>query len=156
MKLVMLPSKTWQNCCWSKSLIWLIFLFCLNAFLSTRLSSTKSNHTNYVNISNSQHGEDYKIYNAATNKNNIKEPNRKLFQNLEVEQNGKLFDHLDFSKGRWDNSRIFKILEHAYTGSEYVKLSKEYDVTLVTQTSLDKLSWLIKVSYHLTIFFAIF
>ena len=32
-----------------------------------------------------------------------------------------------------------------------MKLSKEYDVTLVTQTSLDKLSWLIKVSY-LTIF----
>ena len=110
MKLVMLPSKTWQNCCWSKSLIWLIFLFCLNAFLSTRLSSTKSNHTNYVNISKSQHGEDYKIYNAATNKNNIKEPNRKLFQNLEVEQSGKLFEHLDFSKGRWDNSRIFKIV----------------------------------------------
>ena len=117
------------------------------------LSSTKSNHTNYVNISNSHTGEDYKIYNAATNKNsNIKEPNtrnRKLFQNLDLggEQSGKLFEHLDFSKGRWDNSRIFKIMEHAYTGSEYVKLSKEYDITLVTQSSLDKLSWLIKVSY---------
>ena len=114
------------------------------------LSSTISNHSNYVNTSNtnSHAGEDYKIYNAAaTNKNNIKEPNtsssRKLFQNLE---SGKLFEHVDFTKGRWDNSRIFKIFEHAYTGSEYVKLSKEYDVTLVTQSSLDKLSWLIKVS----------
>ena len=117
-----------------------------------------SNHSNYANTSNtnSHAGEDYKIYNAAaTNKNNIKEPNasssRKLFQNLE---SGKLFEHVDFTKGRWDNSRIFKIFEHAYTGSEYVKLSKEYDVTLVTQSSLDKLSWLIKVSN--AVFFAIF
>ena len=82
----------------------------------------------------------------AHSQNNTR--NRKLFQNLDLggEQSGKLFEHLDFSKGRWDNSRIFKIMEHAYTGSEYVKLSKEYDITLVTQSSLDKLSWLIKVS----------
>ena len=126
------------------------FIFAFDEVNDWALSSTISNHSNYVNTSNtnSHAGEDYKIYNAAaTNKNNIKEPNasssRKLFQNLE---SGKLFEHVDFTKGRWDNSRIFKILEHAYTGSEYVKLSKEYDVTLVTQSSLDKLSWLIKVS----------
>ena len=63
-----------------------------------------------------------------------------------IQEDLKLFQNVDFSKGRWDESRIFKIIEHAYTGKSYVNLSQKYDITLVTQSSLDKLSWLKKVS----------
>ena len=63
-----------------------------------------------------------------------------------IQEDFKLFQNVDFSKGRWDESRIFKIIEHAYTGKYYEILSQKYDITLVTQSSLDKLSWLKKVS----------
>ena len=35
-----------------------------------------------------------------------------------------------------------KIFDHIFTGSNYDKLSREFNVTLATQSSLDKLYWL--------------
>ena len=46
------------------------------------------------------------------------------------------------TQGRWDQSRNFKMFDHVFTGSNYDKLSREFNVTLATQSSLDKLYWL--------------
>ena len=56
-----------------------------------------------------------------------------------------LFQHINLTQGRWDQSRKFKIFEHAYTGLDFDKLSQENKVTLVTQSSLHKLHWLSQV-----------
>ena len=54
----------------------------------------------------------------------------------------KVFDGINMTQGRWDQSRNFKIFDHIFTGSNYDKLSHEFNVTLATQSSLDKLYWL--------------
>ena len=56
-----------------------------------------------------------------------------------------IFDGINMTQGRWDQSRSFKIFDHVYTGSQYEKLSHEFNVTLSTQSSLDKLYWLSQV-----------
>ena len=54
----------------------------------------------------------------------------------------KVFDGINMTQGRWDQSRNFKIFDHVFTGSNYDKLSREFNVTLATQSSLDKIYWL--------------
>ena len=53
----------------------------------------------------------------------------------------KVFDGINMTQGRWDQSRNFKIFDHVFTGSNYDKLSREFNVTLATQSSLDKIYW---------------
>ena len=53
-----------------------------------------------------------------------------------------LFSHVNLAKGHWDQSRNFRIFDHVITGPDFPALSQLYDVTLVTQASLDKLHWL--------------
>jgi len=57
-----------------------------------------------------------------------------------------LFSGIDFDLGRYDNSRQFKIFDNVYVGDRFIDLSKDFDVTLATQSSLDRLHWLIYVA----------
>ena len=50
--------------------------------------------------------------------------------------------NLDPSLGRFDTSRKFKLFDNVIVGENYLNLSIEYDVTLATQSSLDKLHWI--------------
>ena len=49
---------------------------------------------------------------------------------------------VDVNLGRFDDSRKYKLFDNVIIGNNYVNLSIEYDVTLATQSSLDKLHWL--------------
>ena len=63
-----------------------------------------------------------------------------------------VFQGINMTKGHWDQSRKFKIFHHVFTGSKYETLSHEYNITLATQSSLDKLYWLSEVSKFVCLF----
>ena len=67
---------------------------------------------------------------------------------MEIVQNAQknVFEGIIMTKGHWDQSRKFKIFEHVFTGSHFEILSQEYNVTLVTQSSFDRLYSLTEVS----------
>lgn len=56
-----------------------------------------------------------------------------------------IFARVNLTQGRWDQSRQFKIFDHVYNGAAFEQLSRDYNVTLVTQSSLHKLHWLTQV-----------
>ena len=49
---------------------------------------------------------------------------------------------INLDHGRLDGSRKYKLFDNVAIGSNYIQLSKELNVTLVTQSSLDHLHWL--------------
>ena len=57
-----------------------------------------------------------------------------------------VFEGIILTKGHWDQSRNFKIFEHVFTGNQFENLSQEYNVTLVTQSSFDRLYSLTEVT----------
>ena len=59
---------------------------------------------------------------------------------------GDNFDNVDVELGRFDNSRQFKIFENVFVGEKFVELSKDFDITLASQSSFDRLHWLIYVA----------
>ena len=62
------------------------------------------------------------------------------------ESKGDHFDNVDLDLGRFDKSRQFKIFENVFVGEKYVELSKDFDITLASQSSFDRLHWLIYVA----------
>ena len=52
---------------------------------------------------------------------------------------------IDLDLGRWDDRRQYKLFDNVAVGRKYIQLSKEFDVTLATQSSLDHLHWLPKI-----------
>ena len=49
---------------------------------------------------------------------------------------------IDVNLGLFDESRKYKMFDNVIVGDKFVSLSIEYDVTLATQSSLDKLHWI--------------
>ena len=52
---------------------------------------------------------------------------------------------LSFASGRLDKSGRYKIYDNIVIGDHFKVLSKEYDVTLATFASMDKLYWILDV-----------
>ena len=44
--------------------------------------------------------------------------------------------------GRFDMNRTYKLFDNVLVGDKFIDLSVEYDVTLATQSSLDKIHWI--------------
>lgn len=57
---------------------------------------------------------------------------------------------VDTALGRWDNRRLYKTHDHVYTGPSYRPLSDSAAVCLATQTSVDRLYWLVQTARHWT------
>ena len=49
---------------------------------------------------------------------------------------------IDVNLGLFDESRRYKMFDNVIVGDKFVSSSIEYDVTLATQSSLDKLHWI--------------
>ncbi len=59
-----------------------------------------------------------------------------------------IFYHLNLSNAHWDDKREFRVLHHIVKGEKFDRLSKDYVVTLASQSSLDKVQWLSQVTIH--------
>lgn len=59
-----------------------------------------------------------------------------------------IFDKLNLNSGRWDNSRQYKYFDFAVIGDHFDALSKEYVVSLATQSSIERLYSLVHVSLN--------
>ena len=69
-----------------------------------------------------------------------------IHQKFVKKQEQPLFQHVNLTKGSLDQSGKFQIFENAYIGEDFQRLSNLYEVTLASQSSLDKLDSLSKVS----------
>ena len=142
------PSRRMKNCwglscCLSNGLSWLLILGCLNLFLTTKLTGIVTHTTPSHAVTN------------ATKSNAVSSswPNCKSYITFTFQTTDEkpqkpekhLFSHVNLAQGHWDQSRNFRIFEHVLTGPDFPALSQLYDVTLVTQSSLDKLHWLSQV-----------
>ena len=72
-----------------------------------------------------------------------------MFSDRSGDVNSHVGDHMNvinLDLGRYDASRQFKIFDNVYVGQKFVELSKEFDVTLASQSSFDRLHWIIYVA----------
>ncbi|CRL06689.1 CLUMA_CG019439, isoform A [Clunio marinus] len=59
-----------------------------------------------------------------------------------------VFSGLELKLGRWDTRRMFKIFDYGVVGEKFVELSRKLNVTLATQSSIEKIFSLVQVSHH--------
>lgn len=55
-----------------------------------------------------------------------------------------VFSGLDLKLGRWDARRMYKVFDHAVVGAKFVELSEKFNVTLATQSSVEKIFSLVQ------------
>jgi beta-1,4-glucuronyltransferase 1 len=55
-----------------------------------------------------------------------------------------VFSGLDLKLGRWDTRRMFKVFDFAVVGEKFVELSDKLNVTLATQSSIEKIFSLVQ------------
>lgn len=55
-----------------------------------------------------------------------------------------VFSGLDLMLGRWDARRMYKVFDHAVVGAKFVELSEKFNVTLATQSSVEKIFSLVQ------------
>ncbi|KAL7047237.1 hypothetical protein ACKWTF_002836 [Chironomus riparius] len=59
-----------------------------------------------------------------------------------------VFSGLDLKLGRWDSRRMFKVFDFVIHGEKFTELSDKLNVTLATQSSIEKIFSLVQVSHH--------
>jgi beta-1,4-glucuronyltransferase 1 len=55
-----------------------------------------------------------------------------------------VFSGLDLQLGRWDTRRMFKVFDFAVVGEKFAELSEKLNVTLATQSSIEKIFSLVQ------------
>lgn len=55
-----------------------------------------------------------------------------------------VFSGLDLKLGRWDSKRMFKVFDFAIHGEKFTELSEKLNVTLATQSSVEKIYSLVQ------------
>jgi beta-1,4-glucuronyltransferase 1 len=55
-----------------------------------------------------------------------------------------VFSGLDLKLGRWDARRMYKVFDFAVVGEKFVELSERINVTLATQSSIEKIFSLVQ------------
>ena len=123
---------------WLK-IVTMVFIVCM-MFTISKVTHDKKYSTNYSSI------KDF----GLSRKQNLHE--REAFTNSSIDI--KSVDNVGYSStlkllngqsGRLDKSGKYKVYQNIVVGKEYKILSKEYDVTLSSFASPDKLYWIIEV-----------
>ncbi|XP_014260670.1 beta-1,4-glucuronyltransferase 1 isoform X2 [Cimex lectularius] len=70
-----------------------------------------------------------------------------ILENLLPSNTSPIFN-VDPRLGRWDARHLFKMIDHALVGSNFIELSTKNSVCLATQSSLEKLHSLVQVAHH--------
>lgn len=55
-----------------------------------------------------------------------------------------VFSGLDLKLGRWDARRMYKVFDFAVVGEKFAELSEKLNVTLATQSSIEKIFSLVQ------------
>ena len=129
---------------------WLIGLFaCINFWLISRLNLPHSNQET-TNNENSEltsnnaitNSTDQMVDSEMQSSTEVQTKTTVLDKNNEHTEDVFKNEIIDVNLGRFDSSRKYKMFDNVIIGTNYVNLSLEYDVTLATQSSLDKLHWI--------------
>ena len=139
-----------NTCFYTKSSMcyWLIaLLVCLNFWLISRLNLPKSDTTN-ITESESKLNVPRIVQPSRPSQDLLKKDNGiSKCEKHDTDEVENIFksELLDVNLGRFDSSRKFKMFDNVIVGEKYLNLSIEYDVTLATQSSLDKLHWISRI-----------
>lgn len=59
-----------------------------------------------------------------------------------------VFSGLDLKLGRWDTRRMYKVFDFVVVGEKFVELSEKFNVTLATQSSIEKIFSLVQGRFN--------
>ena len=124
--------------CWLK-IVTMVFIVCM-MFSISKVTHEKKYSTKYSSIKDDELSREYNLY------------EREAFTNSSIQIT--LFDNIGYSStlnllngqsGKLDKSGKYRVYKNIIVGKDYKTLSKEYDVTLSSFASPDKLCWIIEV-----------
>ena len=156
MKLTPCFYKPSSTCFWMIGLLlflnfWLISRFKLSQSPSEDKNSQTSHQISHECVESSKYS--IPVSASSTKSRNNKIPLKgddKLQRIFESEI-------INVDLGRFDMNRTYKLFDNVLVGDKFIDLSVEYDVTLATQSSLDKIHWIshivryVSFSIHKTI-----
>lgn len=58
-----------------------------------------------------------------------------------------IFSDLNLKLGRWDQRRMYKLFDFAILGEKFVEMSEKVNVTLATQSSIEKIFSLVQGNF---------
>ena len=130
----------------SSKCYWIIgLLICINFWLISKLKlqqSTQNEHQKQVTMGNDL-GPSQKLL-IKSEVAAIEERSADEAPNANKDDIENIFSSeiIDVQLGTFDDSRKYKMFDNVIVGSKFVSSSIEFDVTLATQSSLDKLHWI--------------
>ena len=130
----------------SSKCYWIIgLLICINFWLISKLKlqqSTQNEHQKKVTMGNDL-GPSQKLL-IKSEVAVIEERSADEAPNANKDDIENIFSSeiIDVQLGTFDDSRKYKMFDNVIVGSKFVSSSIEFDVTLATQSSLDKLHWI--------------
>ena len=130
----------------SSKCYWIIgLLICLNFWLISKLKLQQDSQDNQqlqVSMVADKNPEKRNLVKPVSSEIEERSAEETLKNDNVEEENIFNSELIDVNLGLFDDSRKYKIFDNVIVGDKFVSLSIEYDVTLATQSSLDKLHWI--------------
>ena len=130
----------------SSKCYWIIgLLICLNFWLISKLKLQQDSHDNQllqVSMVADKNPDKRNLLNPVSSQIEERSAEETLKNDNFEEKNTFSSELIDVNLGLFDESRKYKMFDNVIVGDKFVSLSIEYDVTLATQSSLDKLHWI--------------
>ena len=130
----------------SSKCYWIIgLLICLNFWLISKLKLQQDSHDNQllqVSMVSDKNPDKRNLLNPVSSQIDERSAEETLKNDNFEEKNTFSSELIDVNLGLFDESRKYKMFDNVIVGDKFVSSSIEYDVTLATQSSLDKLHWI--------------
>ena len=130
----------------SSKCYWIIgLLICLNFWLISKLKLQQDSHDNQllqVSMVADKNPDKRNLLNPVSSQIEERSAEETLKNDNFEEKNTFSSELIDVNLGLSDESRKYKMFDNVIVGDKFVSSSIEYDVTLATQSSLDKLHWI--------------
>ena len=130
----------------SSKCYWIIgLLICLNFWLISKLKLQQDSHDNQllqVSMVADKNPDKRNLLNPVSSQIEERSDEETLKNDNFEEKNTFSSELIDVNLGLFDESRKYKMFDNVIVGDKFVSSSIEYDVTLATQSSLDKLHWI--------------
>ena len=130
----------------SSKCYWIIgLLICLNFWLISKLKLQQDSHDNQllqVSMVADKNPDKRNLVKPLLSDLDERSADETLMNDNFEEKNIFSSELIDVNLGLFDESRKYKMFDNVIVGDKFVSSSIEYDVTLATQSSLDKLHWI--------------
>ena len=129
----------------SRNIIWSFKAFCTVSVVYWIIYVSKIHQITYFPLKYSESISPISSEEDASDVWHISTDGLNRIYPFESMKNSYIPDSLSFPSGRLDKSGRYEIYDNIIIGDQYKVLSKEYDVTLASFATMDKLYWVLDV-----------